>query len=95
MTSFRVVAINGHQFMVPCDELRDPNPGGGGGECPWFDSTTGMVCTIASEHPAEIMHIAHDSEGNVVAMFDMNHGRRLSDEEATLSGRLSTEQETA
>jgi hypothetical protein len=65
----RIIRIQGQEFTIPDDELRDPHPDLPGGTCmadepdPWPG-----VCTL-DKHPSEVMHIAHDGEHNVLAMW--------------------------
>jgi hypothetical protein len=75
----RTVTLNGTEFTIPDDELKDPHPDqvGFGWQCPSRDGATHAVCTVADQHDDAVMHIAHDGEGNVIAMWDAAHGWKL------------------
>lgn len=72
----RTVQINGTQFTIPADELPDPHPREAGWGCPSHDAASDAVCTISGRHGDDVMHIAHDGEGQVMAMWDAAHGYR-------------------
>ena len=81
------VTINGRAFPVPDGELRDPHPDRAGGDCQWHDRSTGAACTAPTPHDDDgILHIAHDGDGNVMAMWDDAHGYRDGDGNPELPG---------
>jgi hypothetical protein len=70
----KVVRVTGQLCPVPELELTDPHrdsPSGGCGayEPDWPSVPAGAVCTL-DPHDPRIMHIAHDGDGDVIAMWD-------------------------
>lgn len=68
----RTVHVNGVPLRVPQEELPDPHPELAGGSCPWLDQATNAVCTVSGPHGTA--HIAHDGCGQVIALWDEEHG---------------------
>lgn len=82
----RVVTLNGVPLAIPREELQDPHPDLAGGDCPWLDRATGAVCTISSPHADG--HIAHDGYGQVIAIWDEDHGYRPPGENWRVGGKV-------
>lgn len=66
----KVVRINGLPFHVPLAELTDPSPDRPAVCCSAREPAAwGQgACTLAPHEPY-VLHIAHDPEGNVVALW--------------------------
>jgi hypothetical protein len=67
----RIVRINGIPFRIIADELPDPHPERPGRACAADEPDNpygAAVCTLDG-HGADIMHIGHDGERRVIAMW--------------------------
>jgi hypothetical protein len=67
MNPTKTVRIDGRHYTVPRDELTDPHPDQAGG-CRALEPEGEATCTLRP-HAAAAAHIAHDGNGDVIAIW--------------------------